>query len=217
MAYNKLSWCVVRLGEDLNWWVNEVSDDIRWDVDGLGMLDPNQVEYMVDLLAQVQAYGLRNDIVENAFFKFSIEKELPKGLVRLVASDEELMSTKDKIFAMPHTLDEGDGPYIDFIDHIIFVRVKMLNANLDFQQPLEIEEMEEVIRDERQANYVEGKNCHAFDEIMSILDYVPVGYTLDADSSGQDPDDELDLPEFNDAAEMDDLGARIGDDQHWDE
>jgi hypothetical protein len=207
----------VRLGEDLNWWVSEVSDDIHWDVDGLGILDPNQIEYMVDLLAQVQSYGLRNDVVENAFFKFSIEKELPKNMVRLVASDEELMFTKDKIFAMPHTLDEGDGPYVDFIDHIISVRVKMLNANLDFQQPLEIEEVEEAIRDERQANYVEGKNCHAFDEIMSILDYVPVGYTLEGDSNRQDLDDELDLPEFDDGAEGDDLGARIGDDQRWDE
>ncbi|MDR2721166.1 MAG: hypothetical protein LBB15_02665 [Puniceicoccales bacterium] len=217
MTSNKLNWCIVRLGEDLNWWVSEVSEDIHWDVDGLGILDPNQIECMVDLLAQLQAYGIRNDIVENAFFKFSIEKDLPKNTVKLVASDEELMSAKDKIFAMPNVVDEGDGPYIDFLDHITSIRVKILNANLDFQRPLEVEELEEAVRDERQAKYVEGKSCHAFDEIISILDYVPAGYTLDDDSSSQELDNELDLPEFDDCVEGDDLGAKIGDNRHWDE
>jgi hypothetical protein len=213
MAASKLDWCIVRLGEDFNWWVSEVSDDVHWEVDGLGILDPNQVEYAVDLLVQMRAHGLRNDIVENAFFKFSIGKELPKNMVRLVASDEELMSTKDKIFAMPHTIDGSDGPYADFIDHIISARVKMLNANLDFQRPLEVEELEEAIRDEQQANHVSGKSSHVFDEIVSILDYVPEGYTLGDVSIGQDLDDDLDLPEFDDSVEGDDLG----DDQQWDE
>jgi hypothetical protein len=201
------------LGEDFNWWISEVSDNIHWEVDGLGILDPNQVEYAADLLAQMQAHGLRDDIVENAFFKFSIEKELPRNMVRLVASNEELMSTKDKIFAMPHTIDGNDGPYADFIDHIILARVKMLNANLDFQQPLGVEEVEEAIRDEQQANYVNGKVCHVFDEIVSILDYVPEGYVLGDDSNSQDLDDDLDLCEFDDGVEGDDLDT----DQQWDE
>ncbi|MDR3273838.1 MAG: hypothetical protein LBS87_00685 [Puniceicoccales bacterium] len=187
-------------------------------MDGLGILDPNQVGYMLDLLVQMQSYGLRNNTVEDAFFKFSIEKELPKSMVRLVASDEELMSPKDKIFAMPNLIDESDGPYVDFIDHIISVRVKMLNANLDFQQPLEIEELEESIRSEQQTNYASGKSCHAFDEIMSILDYVPEGYSLDADLNEQDLGEEDNLPDFGGAdIEDDDAEVKIGNDQSWDE
>jgi hypothetical protein len=218
MAFNKLSWCVVRLGEDFNWWVKEVSDDIHWEADGLGILDPNQVGYMVDLLVQMQSYGLRSNAIEDAFFKFSIEKELPKSMVRLIASDEEVMSSKDKIFAMPNLIDENDGPYIDFIDHIISVRVKMLNANLDFQRPLEIEELEESIRDEQQANYTNGKGCHPFDEIFSILDYVPTGYSLDADLDEQDLNEEEDLPDFGNAdIEDEDAEAKISNEQSWDE
>lgn len=46
-----------------------MNDDIHWEADGFGILDPNQVEYMVDLLIQIKTYGLQEDIVENAFFK----------------------------------------------------------------------------------------------------------------------------------------------------
>ncbi|MDR0679708.1 MAG: hypothetical protein LBF42_01575 [Puniceicoccales bacterium] len=217
MASDKLNWCIVRLGDDFNWWVSEVSDDIHWEVDGLGILDPNQVEYMVDLLIQLQDYGLRSDVVEKAFFKFSIEKELPKNMVRLISSDEELMSTKDKVFAMPNSIDESEGPYVDFIDHIIWARVKMLNANLDFKQPLEIEELEEVIRDEQQEKYAGGKGRHAFDEIMSILDYVPMGYSLDSDEDDQDRDDDVDLPDFDDTLDSDNGALKLVNDQDWDE
>lgn len=202
MASDKLNWCIVRLGEDYNWWVNEVSDDIHWTADGLGILDPNQVEHIVDLLVQMKMYGLRTDIVESAFLKFSIEKELPKNMVRLVISDDELMSTKEKLFALPNIIDESDGPYIDFLDHIIAVRVKMLNANLDFQEPLKIEEIEDSIRDERQKGYISGQNIHVFDEIVSILDYVPLGYALDDEEKISNED--LNLPNIDDES-YDDL------------
>ncbi|MDR1255948.1 MAG: hypothetical protein LBJ94_03450 [Puniceicoccales bacterium] len=211
MTANKLNWCIVRLGEDFNWWVSEVSDDIHWEAEGLGILDPNQVEYMVDLLVQMQAYGLRNDVVEDAFFKFSIEKELPKSMIRLVASSEELMFSKEKIFAMPNAIDDNEGPYVDFIDHIIAIRVKMLNANLNFKQPFEIEELEEAIRDEQQADYVSGKGHHVFEEIVSILDYVPLGYSLDDDATEQDLEAEVDLPDFEDELESED--SRV---KEWD-
>ena len=45
----QLEWCVVRLGEDHNWWVDEVSDPVRWDVDGLSIIDPRQVDHIIEL------------------------------------------------------------------------------------------------------------------------------------------------------------------------
>jgi hypothetical protein len=210
MARSKLGWCIVRLGDDFNWWVHEVSDDIHWEADGLGLLDPNQVEHMVDLFVQMQTYGLRYDIVENAFIKFSVEKEMPKSMVRLVATEEELMAAKDKIFAMPNAMDDGDGPYSDFIDHIMAVRVRMLNANLNFKQPLSVDELEENIRDEQQKEYVGGKGVHAFNEIVAILDYVPVGYDLDGDSGERGLVDDDDLSVLDGGVAEDLSAADIG-------
>ncbi|MDE6432290.1 MAG: hypothetical protein K2L13_02740 [Opitutales bacterium] len=214
MTSSKLNWCIVRLGEDYNWWVQEVSDDIHWDVDGLGILDPNQVEHMVDLLIQMKPYGLREDIVENAFIAYSIEKELPKNMVRLVVCNEELLSTKDKVFALPNAIDESDGPYVDFLDHIISVRVKMLNANLDFHQPMEVEEIEEAIRDEQRNGYISGKSVHSFDEIMSILDYVPTGYSLDLEDQEEDKD-EIDFSDVDDGLGEDESSVVNG--ESWEE
>jgi hypothetical protein len=204
MIHSKLSWCIVKLGDDFNWWIHEVSDDIHWETDGMGILDPNQVEHIVDLFVQMQAYGLRYEIVESAFLTFSIEKEMSKGMVKLVATEEEVMSSREKLFAMPNMVDDRDGPYVDFIDHIISVRVKMLNVNLDFKQPLSIEELEENIRDEQQREYMDGKKIHAFDEIVAILDYVPAGYVLDDDPDEQNLNEESDLPDF-DGSDVEDL------------
>ena len=46
----QLEWCVVRLGEDHNWWVDEVSDPVHWDVDGLSIIDPRQVDHIIELI-----------------------------------------------------------------------------------------------------------------------------------------------------------------------
>lgn len=214
MASDKLDWCIVRLGEDYNWWVHEVSDDIHWDADGIGILDPKQVERMVDLLVQMKPYGLREDIVEAAFLKYSIDKELPKNMVRLASCREDLLNAKDKIFAMPNIVDDIDGPYMDFLDHIISTRVKMLNANLDFQQPMEPDEIEEAIRDEQQSGYVSGKTVHAFEEIISILDYLPAGYSLDPEDEEQNKEDSEFSAIDDDLGEEDDVN--IGHEE-WEE
>jgi hypothetical protein len=49
---------------------------------------------MVDCFVQMQACGLRNNSVEDAISKFSIETALPKSMIRLVAGNEELMSNQ---------------------------------------------------------------------------------------------------------------------------
>lgn len=55
------------------------------------------------------------------FLKYLIDKELPKNTVRLTFYNEELMSTKKKIFALSNVVDESDGIYIDFLNYIIFM------------------------------------------------------------------------------------------------
>ena len=50
----KLTWCKARIGEDMNWWVKETSDPIHWEIDGLGIIDPRQFQYLLDLLEPYQ-------------------------------------------------------------------------------------------------------------------------------------------------------------------
>lgn len=72
---SQLDWCIVRLGEDHNWWVEEVSDPVRWDVDGLSLIDPRQVQHIIDLIEAMRDYGFDQDVMERAFIPFRIEKD----------------------------------------------------------------------------------------------------------------------------------------------
>ena len=64
-ATSTLSWCNVRLGDDHNWWVNETSDPVRWDVDGLSIIDPRQVDHIIELIDPLRQQGglLRGGVV----------------------------------------------------------------------------------------------------------------------------------------------------------
>jgi hypothetical protein len=62
-----LEWCIVRLGNDHNWWVEEVSDPVRWDVDGLTVIDPRQLNHIIELLDQLRDYGFDPELFERAF------------------------------------------------------------------------------------------------------------------------------------------------------
>jgi hypothetical protein len=53
----QLEWCIVRLGDDHNWWVEEVSDAVRWDVDGLSIIDPRQVQHIIELVEPLRDYA----------------------------------------------------------------------------------------------------------------------------------------------------------------
>ena len=70
---NKLTWVKARLGEDSNWWASEISDPIHWDVDGLGIVDPKQFQYMMELLDPLSDYGLKTELIEDAFYSFGIK------------------------------------------------------------------------------------------------------------------------------------------------
>ena len=199
----QLEWCVVRLGEDHNWWVDEISDPVHWDVDGLSIIDPRQVDHIIELVEPLREYGFDSDVFERAFIPFRITKDLGNGKVRLARTKQPLMESEEKLFALPDVIDEENGPYADFLDHITRLRVKLLNDLLDFEEKLTVDEVEDQLREAQNSDFIEGKAVHLFQEITSILDFMPAGYGDDDDErekvSAEDEDD--DLPEVEDDEE----------------
>ena len=76
---NKLEWCLVRIGEDMNWWVTEVSNPIHWDVDGLGIIDPRQMSYVLEQCDSLREYGFDPDIIDDTFISLKIVSEEKKS------------------------------------------------------------------------------------------------------------------------------------------
>jgi hypothetical protein len=176
-----LEWCIVRLGEDHNWWVQEVSDPVRWDADGLSIVDPRQVAHLLELVDPLRDYGFDQDVFEAAFIPFRIEKDLGSGRVRLKRVKDSLFESDEKLFALADILDEENGPFADLLDHLTRCRVKMLNDLFDFESKLGIDEVEDEIREDQNASFMEGKAIHCFEELSAILDFVPAGYETDED------------------------------------
>jgi hypothetical protein len=212
-----LDWCIVRLGEDHNWWVDEVSDPIRWDVDGLSIVDPRQVDHLIELVEPLRDYGFDQDIMEAAFIAFRIERDLGEGRIRLKRFKDSFFESDEKLFILADILDEENGPYADLLDHITRCRVKMLNDLFDFEAKLTVDEVEEELREEQNASFIEGKAIHTFEELTSILDYVPAGWDADEDAAEKSGTDESagdDLPELDEEEE-----ERLKNDESlkWDE
>jgi hypothetical protein len=212
----QLEWCVVRLGEDHNWWVDEVSDPVHWDVDGLSIIDPRQVDHIVELIEPLREYGFDQDVFERAFIPFRIAKDLGKGKVRLTRVKQPLLESEEKLFALPDVIDEENGPYADFLDHITRLRVKMLNEILDLEEKLTVDEVEDQIREAQNTDFIEGKAVHLFNEVTAILDFTPEGYGDDDDESdkGRGAEDEDDLP---DVEEEEDEKMKNDSSLKWDE
>ncbi len=198
----KLEWCLVRLGEDMNWWVTEVSDPIHWDVDGLGVIDPRQMSYILEQCDALREYGFDPDMIDEAFTTMKIDREEKGQQVRLVYSTESLLEDDNTHFALPNIIDEEKGPYADFLDQITRFRVKMLNDLIEFDQNLTVDELEDEIRERQNQEYMEGKAVHPFVEIVSILEYVPEGYELDEDETPPPAEEEVaGIPEFEEESE----------------
>ena len=214
----QLEWCIVRLGEDHNWWVEEVSDPVRWDVDGLSIIDPRQVQHIIELVEPMTEYGFDQNVMERAFLPFRIEKDLGGGRVHLARVKESLFESDEKLFALPDLLDEENGPYADFLDHITRTRMKMLNNLFDFEQKLTVDEMEDEIREAQNIDFMEGKAVHVFNEIIVVLDYTPAGWESEEEgkkpASGEDELEGEDLPTLDEAEE-----EKLKNDQSlkWDE
>ena len=194
----QLEWCIVRLGEDHNWWVDEVSDPVHWDVDGLSIIDPRQVAHIIELIEPLREFGFDPDVFERAFIAFRISKDLGKGRVRVARTKETLLESEEKLFALPDIIDEENGPYADFLDHITRLRVKLLNDLFDFEEKLTVDEVEDQLREAQNSDFIEGKAVHLFSEITAILDFVPAGWENEDEEatakSAEDDDD--DLPEI---------------------
>ncbi len=199
----QLEWCIVRLGEDHNWWVDEVSDPVHWDVDGLSIIDPRQVDHLIELIEPLREYGFNSDVFERAFIPFRITKDMGKGKVRLAKTKQPLLESEEKLFALPDIIDEENGPYADFLDHITRLRVKLLNDLLDFEEKLTVDEVEDQLREAQNNDYIEGKAVHLFQEMTAILDFMPDGYGDDDEDSEKRSveDDYYDVPEIEAAEE----------------
>ncbi|HKK18108.1 MAG TPA: hypothetical protein VJ952_05445 [Opitutales bacterium] len=215
---SKLTWCKARLGEDMNWWVHDTSDPLHWDVDGLGIIDPRQFQHLIDLIEPLQDYGLQNELVDDAFYSFSIDKVEKDKTVLLKRVKDSILESEEQLFALPDVLDEDKGPYADLLDHLTKLRIKMLNDLIDFSQSLTVEELEEEIREQQTGDYMEGKNTHFFAEITSILEYVPEGFELEDDEPSPKSKDE-ELEEDLSDIETDEVDEKIEEDDtmKWDE
>lgn len=201
-AISTLDWCIVRLGDDHNWWVAETSDPVRWDVDGLSIIDPRQLQHLIELVDPLRDYGFDNDIFEAAFIPFRIDKDLGSAKVRLKRMKESLFESDEKLFALPDIIDEENGPYADLLDHLTRCRVKMLNDLFNFESKLGVDEVEDEIREDQNSNFIQGKAVHSFEELTSILDYMPAGYDTDEEAPAKEvEDDGDDLPELDEAEE----------------
>jgi len=201
-AISSLEWCVVRLGDDHNWWVAETSDPVRWDVDGLSIVDPRQVDHLIELVDPLRDYGFDQDVFEAAFIPFRIEKDLGEGRVRLKRVKDSLFDSAEKLFALADILDEENGPYADLLDHLTRCRVKMLNDTIDFEVKLSVDEVEDEIREAQNADFIEGVAVHTFNELIAILDYIPAGYEGDEDAAEKPlATDDEDLPEIDEEEE----------------
>ena len=200
-----LDWCVVRLGKDHNWWVTEVSDSVRWDVDGLSIVDPRQVDHLIDSVDPLRDYGFDEDLLDVAFITFRIDKDLGDGKVRLKRVKDSIFDTDEKLFTLPDIVDDENGPYADLLDHLTRCRVKLLNDVIDFESPLTVDEVEDEIREDQNASLIEGKAVHSFDELTAIIDYTPAGFETDGDDDGKDSDEEdvgdTDLPDIDEEGE----------------
>ena len=203
-ATSTLDWAVVRLGDDHNWWVAETSDPVRWDVDGLSIVDPRQLQHLIELVDPLRDYGFDQDIFEGAFILFRIDKDLGSGKVRVKRVKESLFESEEKLFCLPDILDEENGPYADLLDHLTRCRVKMLNDLFNFESKLSVDEVEDEIREDQNSNFIQGKAVHTFEELTSILDYMPAGYDADEEAPAKDVEDEGDddLPELDEEEEQ---------------
>lgn len=184
-----LEWCIVRLSEDENWWIDEISDKENWDVDNLGIIDPKQFLHINELLDSMNEFGLDSQIVDDAFFTFEIKEEVKGGKIKLVRVRDSLLKADDMLFALPDVLDEEKGPYADFLNHVSQIRVTMLNELIEFAEPYSQEEMEEVLSEKQNNDFLEGRRSHFSDELISILEFVPDGFAIDSDLEGDDKEE----------------------------
>ncbi len=216
-----LDWCIVRLGEDHNWWVDEVSDPVRWDTDGLSIIDPRQAAHLIELCEPLRDYGFDQDVFEAAFIPFRIEKEAGKGRIRLKRVKDSVFDSEEKLFILADVVDDENGPFADLLDHLTRCRVKLLNDVFKFEAKLTVDEVEDELREDQNASFIEGKAVHVFDELCAILDFTPAGFDEDDDegerAAATEDDAEIDDADLPDVDDEDDEAIKNDSSLKWDE
>ncbi len=186
---SKLLWCTIRFKEkEGNWWVKENSDPKHYEPDGLGILDPFQFPWILDMMDPLREYGLSNEVLEAAFVPFQpqeIDKDKDQT-VRLVRVAEHILDSEEQLFALPNVKDGDKGAYADFLEHIMRLRVKLINDTIKLEQKLTVEDVDEQLSELRNQAMIEGRDIHPFEEITDILEFVPLGHEVPSDDDDDD-------------------------------
>ena len=186
---SKLLWCTIRFKEkEGSWWVKENSDPKHYEPDGLGILDPFQFPWVLDMMDPLREYGLSNEILEAAFVPFQpqeIDKDKDQT-VRLVRVSEHILDSEEQLFALPNVKDGDKGAYADFLEHIMRLRVKLINDTIKMEQKLTVEDVDEQFSELRNQAMIEGRDIHPFEEITDILEFVPLGHEVPGDDDDDD-------------------------------
>jgi hypothetical protein len=126
--------------------------------------------------------------------------------VRLARVAEHILDSEEQLFALPNIKDGDKGAYADFLEHIMRLRVKLINDTIKLEQKLTVEDVDEQLSEFRNQALIEGRDIHPFQEITDILEFVPQGHELPTDDDDDDkparpstaPEDLVDLPEVED-------------------
>lgn len=158
---------------------------------------------------------------EAAFIPFRIEKEAAKGRVRLKRVKDSVFDSEEKLFLLADVVDDENGPFADLLDHLTSARVKLLNDVFKFESKLTVDEVEDELREDQNASFIEGKAIHVFDELLAILDYTPAGFDEDEEDGDRavasEDDAELDDADLPDVDDEDDASLKGDASLKWDE
>ncbi len=209
---SKLVDCSIRFSEKEGcWWVTDTSDPKHYDPDGLGILDPYQFPWILDMMDPLREYGLSNEILEAAFVPFQPVELKKDGVATLKRVSEHILDSEEPLFALPNIKDGDKGAYADFLEHIMRLRVKLINDTIKLEQKLTVEDVDEQLSELRNQAIIEGRDIHPFDEITDILEFVPHGHEIPGEDDDDDKparpvaadDDIEDLPEVEDDKAVD--------------
>ena len=220
---SKLLDCSIRFNDKEGcWWVTETSDPKHYDPDGLGILDPYQFPWILDMMDPLREYGLSNEILEAAFVPFQPVELKKDGTAQLHRVAEHILDSEELLFALPNIKDGDKGADAAFLEPILRLRVKLINDTIKLEQKLTVEDVDEQLSELRNQALIEGRQIHPFDEITDILEFVPQGHEI----PGEEDDDEKparpaaadedidDLPEVEDDKAVD---KTVGSGLRWDD
>ena len=188
-------WIVVRLGNDLNWWVEEASDEMYWPREGLSILDPRQLNDLCEQLSAYQAVGFKPQDFHRTFALFEMQSELSDGRMRLRPVRQATDENRPRLFALPRFVSEDESQYLEFVETLTALRVKLLNKTHKYKQPVDTLDIEEELQAQATDRYFGGSGIHCYDELNDILSWSPGEYggtdsTIERRSAAQNMDEE---------------------------